>query len=266
MSLSPCTQCKNYSEEVCLLGQSYADVFSSIQGVADEQERQRLGQSLASCAYWEESDLSKLFSQEVTLSYHAWNRLAYMKLQNGDQELFQNLVNAARDVILQHRQAADPLLSQASDAPVPQVNPVPIEAEPQPPTLVAQESTEPATLEASQPEVPPIQPPVEPVMVNAAEDAPLLPDQTAESALPATADAVLPTPVVPMPTPVNLPPVPPLIHPEVASSMAADPVEVAMQELLAMATSSSNGAHHGSPTWDMLDSGRGTGRIDPAAS
>lgn len=103
MTLSTCSNCRNFSEEVCLLGQSYADIFTSVQQIADEPLRQAVMAQLAKCSFWEESELSQMFSCEVTLSYQAWNRLAYMRPQRNDQDMFQNLVNAAREVVLQQK-------------------------------------------------------------------------------------------------------------------------------------------------------------------
>lgn len=259
MSLSSCSQCKNYSEEVCLLGQSYVDVFSSIQAMADETDRQRLGEVLASCGYWEESDLSKLFSHDVTLSYHAWNRLAYMKIQSGDQELFQNLINAARDVVLQQRQAAHPIAgTTANDLLAATASPSPVE--PEPPISPEPVAVEEDQIEPTNPE--PIVDPVEPVSLEAEAS---LPPQIEDSA--PVAEAAAPTNVLPLSAPVPLPTPP--VHPEMEGQphrpTAADPIEVAMQELWAMATANRNGAHHGQPLGEILASGRGTGRIDPAA-
>lgn len=259
MSLSSCSQCKNYSDEVCLLGQSYIDVFSSIQTLAEEQDRQRLGQLLASCGYWEESDLSKLFSHDVTLSYHAWNRLAYMKIQSGDQELFQNLINAARNVVLQQRQAADPVagaavsnLLNAPASPSPEAAVPPVAPEP---VAVVDDQIAPTDLQSS----------VEPVAPAPLEAEASLPPQVDAPA--PVAEAMPPASVLPLSAPVKMPAPP--VHPEMEGQpslpTAADPIEVAMQELWAMATSTRNGAHHGQPLGEILASGRGTGRIDPAA-
>ena len=261
MSLSSCSQCKNYSDEVCLLGQSYIDVFSSIQAIPHEPDRQRLGEILASCGYWEESDLSKLFSHDVTLSYHAWNRLAYMKIQSGDQELFQNLINAARAVVLQQRQAANPIAGNAgNDLLAAPASPSPVEAEqPVSPEPVAVEETQTAPQIA--PEDP--QPPVEPVAPVALEVEASLPPQM-EDPTP-VAEAAAPADVMPLSAPVPLPPIHPEMEGQPHSPAAADPIEVAMQELWAMATANRNGAHHGQPLGEILASGRGTGRIDPAA-
>lgn len=275
MSLSLCSQCKNYSEEVCLLGQSYVDVFGTIQTLADDQDRQRLASYLASCAYWEESDLSKLFSQDVTLSYHAWSRLAYMKIHNGDQELFQNLINAARAVMLQQRQATNPVdqarpsealpvsASQPANQGLLQPEAIAI-ADPQPPETAVIADPQPAPLEplpeemAMAPEEEAVSPP------------PLVEVPPVESlSSPAVAEAMSPVSVMPLPAPVALPSTPPAFHPEVmgqpgvpvAIQPMADPIEVAMQELWTMATSGH--LHNGQGLAPVMDSNRGTGRVDP---
>lgn len=245
MSLSSCAQCKNYSEEVCLLGQSYADVFNSIQAVTDDQDRQRLGTYLAVCAYWEESDLAKLFSHEVTLSYHAWNRLAYMKTQNGDQELFQNLIQAARHVLLHHRQETDPMAGAKAEAVLPpQATPTPAES-------VNSEPLEEETALAPLEEAIPLPAPTE-----VAPAAAMTPPTDAPAAS-----------LVSMPAPMTLPPTPPTFHPEVIGQpgipTALNPIEVAMQELWTMATSASNGTHANQPLGNLSDPGRGSGRINP---
>lgn len=259
MSLSSCSQCKNYSDEVCLLGHSYIDVFSSIQTIADEQDRQRLGEYLAICSYWEESDLSKLFSHDVTLSYHAWNRLAYMKIQSGDQELFQNLINVARNVVLQQRQVADPVpgavVSNLLNAPASRSSEAAVQPVAPEPVAVEEDSNTPTDL---QPSVDP----VAPALLEAEESLPPQVDAPAP-----VAEAMPPANVLPLSAPVKMPAPP--VHPEMEGQpsipTAADPIELAMQELWAMATSTRNGAHHGQPLGEILASGRGTGRIDPAA-
>lgn len=100
MSLSKCSQCQNFSEEVCLLGQSYVDVFHSVQTITDDLEQNRITAVLADCSFWEESELLKLISREVTLSHHAWSHIAYMKLRETDQAMFAGLVDVARMVVL----------------------------------------------------------------------------------------------------------------------------------------------------------------------
>ncbi|QQE64050.1 hypothetical protein GFS31_07220 [Leptolyngbya sp. BL0902] len=276
MSLSLCSQCKNYSEEVCLLGQSYVDVFGTIQTIVDDQDRQRLTSYLASCAYWEESDLSKLFSQDVTLSYHAWSRLAYMKIHNGDQELFQNLIKAARTVMVQQRQMTDPV---GQDQPTPSelLTPSPSQS-PEPdalePEAAALEDPQPTPLEDPQPI--PLEDLAEDTAMTSGEEPIALPPlvevppvESLSSLVVAEVGSSSPTSVMPLPAPVALPSAPPAFHPEVtgqpgvpvATQPGADPIEVAMQELWTMATSGH--LHHGQGLGTMADANRGTGRIDP---
>lgn len=268
MPLSSCFQCKNYSEEVCLLGQSYADVFSTIQAMADDQDRQRLASYLANCAYWEESDLSKLFSQDVTLSYHAWSRLAYMKIHNGDQTLFQNLVNAARNVVRQQRQATDSIEQVRPNEPL-TASPSQPAANDQPqPESVAFEAPEPTILSQEQE---PLPKGTAMVPGNETTSLPPLVEASQGEMLPAPggAEPVSPASMMPLPAPVALPPTPPPFHPEVigqpgvptAISSAADPIEVAMQELWAMATAGHT--HNGQELGTIVASNRGSGRIDP---
>ncbi|MBD2428016.1 hypothetical protein [Phormidium sp. FACHB-1136] len=263
MTLSLCSQCKNYSEEVCLLGQSYADVFSSIQTMADPQEGQRLSSSLASCAYWEESDLSKLFSRDVTLSYHAWSRLAYMKIQNGDRDLFQNLINVAREVVLQQRQilefgvsltAGDTLATQKSSAPM---------AEEEPP------QSDVGVEEASQPLSSTLNLRGEAVAMGTVDEATPVPPQAEGLSSSVPPEATAAASGLPVPAPVKLPSAMPSFHPELVGQpgipVANDPIELAMQELWVMATASSNGDHKGHHLEEGLDAGRGSGRLDPTA-
>ena len=111
MTLSACSSCKNAADDVCLLCQSYIDIYQSVQEVADEQERNKVALYLAGCSFWEESELAKLVSCEVTLSQHAWSRIAYIKLQQVDQEMFAGLINVARSVVHNHGEQHHPVVT-----------------------------------------------------------------------------------------------------------------------------------------------------------
>ncbi len=126
MTLSTCSMCRNAADGVCLLGQSYIDVFQSVQAIDDETRREQITHQLACCSFWEESDLAKQISREVTLSQHAWSRIAYIKLQKVDKVMFAGLVNVARSVLHSHEneQPPDTHPAIALNAPDPVANPV----------------------------------------------------------------------------------------------------------------------------------------------
>jgi hypothetical protein len=101
MALSVCSDCKNYSEGVCLLGQSYVHVFQSVQDNFEPLGKDAgIISKLAGCLFWEKSELAQLFSCMVTLSYQAWEHIAYLKLNGHSSENFKNLLDAARSIVM----------------------------------------------------------------------------------------------------------------------------------------------------------------------
>jgi hypothetical protein len=139
--------CKNVSDGVCLLGQSYVDVFQSVQTIDDEAKREQIARQLACCSFWEESDLAKQISREVTLSQHAWNRIAYIKLQKADQEMFAGLIGVARSVL--HSHDHEPM-AELQPAPIETTTPasspvLPSDAQPELPAADSAAATEPSS-------------------------------------------------------------------------------------------------------------------------
>ncbi|WP_156119744.1 hypothetical protein [Leptolyngbya sp. KIOST-1] len=274
MTLSACATCKNAADGICLLGQSYIDVYQAVQTIADESDREKIALLLACCSFWEESELSKLISCEVTLSQHAWSRIAYIKLQEADQEMFAGLVNVARDVV--HNYGMYPGQSIAGEPPAAAVEPSPAEppalehspaavesvvtaepptAAPEPVVTAAEDS--PADLAAppveEQPEAEVIP---EPVSADDGSDSEAEPPAAAENVddgsdseaeLPAAAESA-----------DDLAEAAPVVH-----QPAQDPVEQAMQELWTLAIASSKPSP--SAEAPSLQWGRGSGRITAEA-
>ncbi|PSR17299.1 hypothetical protein C8255_13400 [filamentous cyanobacterium CCP3] len=181
------------------MGQSYIDVYQAVQNIADEQERDKVTHQLANCSFWEESELSKQVSREVTLSQHAWSRIAYIKLQAPDQEMFAGLIGVARDVV--HSPSSHPV------------------AKPQP--AIAPESPPPAPPEADSSSVAPAPPAPEPTEANITT----LPGDSLGNSEPET-------------TAVENPTEPDSSQPA-SSQTDPDPVEQAIQKLLSTAIASS---------------------------
>lgn len=221
MTLSTCSMCKNAADGVCLLGQSYIDVFQSVQAIDDEARREQITHQLACCSFWEESDLAKQISREVTLSQHAWSRIAYIKLQKVDQAMFAGLVDVARSVLHSHdhEPTPEPQPASALNAAEPASNPAEL-SEPQPAI----------TLKAAEPASNPAEP---------SEPQPEISEHQED----------------PMPS-LSLVESPPVVDPPLT---AADPMEQAMQQLWSMAeeiqASTPEGVEALSAQW-----GRGSGR------
>ena len=98
MSLSVCSNCKQFAEGVCLLGQNYVEIFKSLhQNQVDDVTE--IVENLPSCSFWEASEITHQASRTITLNYYAWRKLANMKLHGADCEYFRDLVDAARAVI-----------------------------------------------------------------------------------------------------------------------------------------------------------------------
>ena len=231
MTLSACLSCKNAADGVCLLGQSYIDVFEAVHNIADEQERDKIAHQLPDCSFWEESELSKQIGREVTLSQHAWSRIAYIKLQAADQEMFAGLINVARDVV--HSHSCLPGQTAVAD-PQPAIAPEP------PPTAVPEESSAESSSET----------PVQPVAEQAEADPTALIDSSPTESEPEAIASESPVEGEPSQT--------------VPTESDPDPVEQAMQKLLSTAIAAANQVP--SAEVPTLQWGRGSGRVTNTAT
>jgi hypothetical protein len=269
MTLSACSTCKNAADSICLLGQSYIDVYESVQSIADEQHRETVAQSLAGCSFWEESKLAKLISRDVTLSHHAWSRIAYLKLQPADQDMFAGLITVARSVV--HSPEADPAPAPASLAESTPPDPAPTsltESSPPPEPAAATTPDNPIDVAPPEPSAPPAEATSDPTPVTALEPTPLSSEACTEE----------PSEVCAEPSPETCTEEPctesfpeaftAALDDTTSLNLAADgetdPVEQAMRELWTSAISN----HTQPPATDIATAhwGRGSGRIAEASN
>ncbi|PSN80963.1 hypothetical protein C8B47_03860 [filamentous cyanobacterium CCP4] len=222
------------------MGQSYIDVYLTVQNITNEQDREKVTHQLANCSFWEESELFKQICREVTLSQHAWSRIAYIKLQSSDQEMFAGLIDVARDVV--HNPISNtgqPGLAEPQPA---------LDLEPLPSAAPEIESSSVA--------------PAEPVADQTEADTTTLPGNSpTESEPEATAlenpiDQDLSQTVASQDDQVP--------SQTIASQDDQDPVEQAMQELLSNAITSSTQVSLAEA--QALQWGRGSGRVTNAAN
>ncbi len=268
MTLSVCSTCKNATDDICLLGQSYIDIYQSVQAMAEEHHRDAVAHQLAPCSFWEESEILKLISREVTLTQHAWSRIAYIKLQKADQEMFAGLINTALSVV--HNPSEPPALVTAPVDPSP-AEPVNDNSEENP------EDSAPLAVTESHEE---IAPEAESTVVELSEpgdDSTLnqvnvMDQELDEDVTPAAEDDTPITTDPPEPKDNNLPAPAVAELPDQDESVAlpkesqphapdadSDPIEQAMQELWSIALAS-----NGTSAPPTLQWGRGSGRISAA--